>query len=112
MNRFLQDAANILETASAAHEAGPSDIAILIDQSNHLRIVDACGRGLSALRSEYQAATVYAVKRTANAVVVEAQQGTEQCIFKKTMGRNPLTDLLTGTGIPHHLIRPDRMLLA
>jgi hypothetical protein len=111
VNRFLQDAANILETASAAHDSGPSDIAILIDQNNQLRIVDACGWELGALRREYQAATAYSVKRTTHAIVVEAQQGDEQCTFKKTLAPNPLTALLGGIGIPNHLVRPDRMLL-
>jgi hypothetical protein len=104
VNRFFEDAAGILETASASREDEPSDIAILIDTSNHMRIVDACGWELNALRREYQASIAYSVKRTAHTVVVEAQQGSEHCTFKKTLGGNPLASLLGG--VAHHLVRP------
>ncbi|MDQ2946758.1 MAG: hypothetical protein M3Y27_12565 [Acidobacteriota bacterium] len=111
MNRFWEDAASIFETASAAGEGGNSEIAILIDDQKSLRIVDAAGWGLDALRREYQAATAYTVKRSATAVVVEAENGSERCTLKKkTMSGSLLTNLMGG--IPHHLVHPERMLLA
>ena len=110
MNRFWEDAANIFETASAVREGGDSEIAILIDDQKSLRIVDAAGWGLDALRREYQVSTAYTVKRSANSVVVEAENGSEHCTLKKNLGGSLLQNLMGG--IPHHLIHPERMLLA
>jgi hypothetical protein len=110
VNRFWEDAASIFETASAVREGGESEIAILIDDQKSLRIVDAAGWGLDALRREYRASTAYTVKRNANSVVVEAENGSEHCTLKKTLGGSLLTNLMGG--IPHHLVHPERMLLA
>jgi hypothetical protein len=111
VNRIWEDAASIFETATATRDAGQFEIAILIDDQKSLRIVDASGWGLDALRREYQAATAYTVKRTASSVVVEGHSGSDHCTLKKTMGGNVLISLMGG-GIPHHLLRPERMLLA
>jgi hypothetical protein len=110
VNRFWADAANIFETASAVGEGVDSAIAILIDDQKSLRIVDAAGWNLDALRREYQASTAYTVKRSANSVVVEAKNESEYCTLKKSMGGSLLTNLMGG--IPHHLVHPERMLLA
>ena len=109
MNRFWEDAASIFETASAVREGGDSEIAILIDDQKSLRIVDAAGWGLDALRREYQASTAYTVKRSINSVVVEAKNGLEHCTLKKNLSGSLLTNMMGG--IPHHLVHPERMLL-
>ena len=111
MNRIWEDAASIFETATATRDGGQSEIAILIDDQKSLRIVDASGWGLDALRREYQAATAYTVKRTASSVIVEGRSSSDQCTLKKTIGESALANLL-GRNIPHHLVRPERMLLA
>jgi hypothetical protein len=100
---------SILETASAAREAGPSEIAILIDDRNGMRIVDAAGWQLDALQREYSAKTAYTVKRTSGSVVVEASRGADQFTLKKNLARNPLAAMTTN--IPHHLVRPQQALL-
>lgn len=111
MGRIWEDAAGILETASAAGASESSDIAILIDYQNGLRIVDASGWELDALRREYRAAAAYSVKRTSQSVVVEAQDGQTQCTLKKSIG-GQLPFGMLGGGIPaQHLIRPERVLL-
>lgn len=111
MGRLWEDAANILETATAAAgQSESSDIAILIDYQNGLRIVDAGGWQLDALRREYQAAAAYSVKRTAQSITVEAQDGQTQCTLKKAIGGQLPFSVMNG--IPQHLIRPERMLLA
>ena len=110
MGRIWEDAASILETASAADPSESSDIAILIDHQNGLRIVDAGGWQLDALRREYHAAAAYTVKRTSQSVVVEAQDGHSQCTLKRAIGGQlPFSAM---HGIPQHLIRPERVLLA
>ncbi len=68
------------------------------------------GWELDALRLEYQASTAYTVKRSATSVVVEAKNGSEYCTFKKNMGGSLLKNMMGR--IPHHLIHPERMLLA
>ena len=111
MGRIWEDAASILETASAAAgQPESSDIAILIDYQNGLRIVNAGGWQLDALRREYQAAAAYTVKRTSQSVVVEAQDGQSQCTLKKSIGGQLPFSFMSG--IPQHLIRPERVLLA
>ncbi len=113
MGQIWKDAASILETASAA-AAGQSDssnIAILIDHQNGLRIVNADGWQLDALRREYHAAAAYTVKRTAQSVVVEGQDGQTHCTLKQSIGGSQLP-FSAMNGIPQHLIRPERMLLA
>ena len=110
VERFWEDAAGILETASAAREADPSEIAILIDRQNHLRIVDASGWEVNALRREYQAARAYTVKRNSSTIVVEAQNESEHCTLTKTLKDNLLASLVGN--IPYHLIRPEQTLLS
>jgi hypothetical protein len=109
VNGIWQDALGILETASAAPESGPTEIAILIDERNGMRIVDAAGWQVSALQREYSAKTAYSVKRTSGSVVVEAASGADQFTLKKTLNENPLASI--SRGIPHHLIHPSVPLL-
>ena len=109
MGRIWEDAASILETASTAGQRESSDIAILIDHQNGLRIVNAGGWQLDALRREYQAAAAYTVKRTAQSVVVEAQDGQTRCKLTKSIGGQ--LPFCPSNGIPQHLIRPERILL-
>ena len=112
MNRFWEDAANIFETASAAGDGSGSEIAILIDERKSLRIVDATGWGLDALCREYQASTAYTVKRNGTSVVVEAGNGSERCTLQKKIVNGTALKSLLGGMIPHHLLHPERMLMA
>jgi hypothetical protein len=105
VDRIWEDAASILEAASAAGSSESSDIAILIDRQNGVRIVNADGRQLDALYREYQAASAYSVKRTSGSVVVEGQDGQNRCVLQKSIG-GQLPFSATG-GIPQHLIRPE-----
>lgn len=109
MRQIWEDAADILETASLVGQSESGDIAILIDHQNGMRIVDADGWQLDALRREYSAAAAYSVKRTGRSVVVEAQDGQTQCTMKKCVGGQ--LPFAVMNGIPQHLIRPERMLL-
>lgn len=110
MSRIWEDAAGILDTASAVDQTESSDIAIVIDHQNGMRIVNAGGWQLDALRREYHAAAVYTVKRTAHSVMVEAQDGQTHCTMKKSIGAQlPFSAM---SGFPQHLIRPEQVLLA
>jgi hypothetical protein len=102
VRRIWEDAAGILETASSAANTSQSDLGILIDERNGLRIVNASGWGIDALRREYRATTAYTVTRTGGAVVVEGQSGSDHCILKqRNYGTNPLSTLLGS--ISHHV---------
>lgn len=105
-----QDAAGILETAAALRDSDPSEIGILVNQSNQLRIVDASGWSLASLKEEYGASVAYAVKRTKGSVTVEAQGPSGQCTLTKSLGKNPLAHWTSG--VPRHLIHPETALLA
>jgi hypothetical protein len=105
VNRFWEDAASIFETATAVQDMGDSEIAILIDDCRGMRIIDAAGWDVNALRREYQASTAYTVKRSNGSVTVEAENESDRCMLKKRTSNSALTNL-TGY-IPHHLVRPE-----
>jgi hypothetical protein len=109
VSHFWQDAASIFETASASADGAAANLAILVDERNGLRIVDSAGWTVEALRREYRATTAYTVTRTGSGVVVEAQNGTESCTFKKNAPGQMLTNL--SGSIPYHLVRPQTPLL-
>jgi len=100
MSRLWEDAAGILETANSQQSAG-SDFAILLDRQNGIRIVDATGWSLDALRAEYQTGTAFLVTRTATRVRVEAQSGSDHCAMETA--RKGALPALTG-GFAHHLV--------
>ncbi len=105
MSRLWQDAASILETASSSSDqSSASDFAILIDHNNGLRmLMNAEGWRLDTLQNEYGAAAAYTVKRTAQSVTVEAQDGQSRCILSKSIpGSLPFSRM---HGLPQHLIR-------
>ncbi len=110
MNRFWEEAASILETAAAAGTESRTDIGIIIDRANGLRIIDASGWNTEALRREYAATSVFTVKRSCNGVTVEAQNGSERARLSKSLPGNPLASLMQT--IPHHLVTPTRALIA
>jgi hypothetical protein len=110
VSRFWDDAASIFQTATAVCDGDASDIAILVSENQGLRIVNANGWALDALRREYSASAAYTVKRTAGSVVVEAGNGMERCTMQKRVSAAAQTNLL-GT-LPHHLYRSEPALLA
>jgi hypothetical protein len=102
VNRIWEDAVGILETASGQWDDSQPDFAILIDERNGLRMIDGSGWQLEALRSEYQAATAFLVKRTATSVSVEAQSGSDSCCLQRSTADATLAGL-TG-GIAHYQV--------
>lgn len=104
VSRFWQDAAAILETATSTGQADQSDLAILVDDANGIRIVDGTGWNVEALREQYAATTAYCIKRTSTGVTVDARSGQNSCTLKKTRTYNPLASL--SATVPHHLIAP------
>lgn len=103
VSRLWQDAAAILETASAQRESAPADFAIVVDGRSGIRMLDGAGWQLEALQTEYQAATAFLVTRTLTTVNIQATSGAERCALQRRLGATPLTGL-TG-GVAHHLIR-------
>lgn len=105
VNRLWEAAAQLLESASAIEENERTELAILIDEQSGLRMVDASGWQLHALRREYKATTAYSIKRDSKGVVVEADNGSGHCtLAKKASGK---TFLQSMGGVPaFHLIYP------
>jgi hypothetical protein len=105
VNPLWQHAAQLFESASAVRGDEQTDLAILIDERMGLRMVDASGWQLHALRHEYQATTAYTIKRNASGVVVEAANDSDHCTLAKKVSAQSL--LQTMASIPaHHLIYP------
>lgn len=84
MDRFLEDAEGVFETAMAAAEADLShtDVAILLDSNRAIRIVDSTGWQLDALRVDYGASAVYRVMRRGSGVCVEGRSGQRSCSLR------------------------------
>lgn len=110
MTEIWKDAVSILETASAVRGGDSSEIAILLDERQGMRIVDAAGWQLDALKREYNATTAFTVKRNTASVVVEASSGCDQYTLKKNLLTNPLAGM--AHGVPKHLIQPEQFLLS
>ena len=109
VNRIWQDAMGILETASAQREPHQSDFAILVDDRNGVRMVDGTGWQIEALRTEYQSATAFLVKRTLTSVTVQARSGSDRCTLERSIG--VLASLTSGVaqhliGLSHPLLTP------
>ena len=110
VSRFWEDAAGILETAAIASTGAGSDLAIVIDGQNCLRMVYGSDWTVEALQREYQASSAYTVKRSAGTVTVEGQSGAERCTLRKSLAAtNPLAVL--SSGVPHHLVVGSPLLL-
>jgi hypothetical protein len=105
VNPLWQQAARLFESASTVQGSEQTELAILVDERMGLRMVDASGWQLHALRHEYQATTAYTIKRNASGVVVEAANDSDHCtLTKKAPGQGILQSM---TSIPaHHLIYP------
>jgi len=110
VSRLWQDAAAILETASAQRESAPADFAIVVDGRNGIRMLDGTGWQLEALQAEYQAATAFLVTRTQTTVNIQARSGSDRCALQRSLGVIPLSGL-TG-GVAHHLIRCEPVVFA
>jgi len=107
VSRFWEQAAGILETAASGDSE--SDIAIVVDPQNCLRIMYGSGWNIQALDREFQASAAYTITRTSQAVMVEAQSGSERCMLRKSTGTNPLAIL--ANSVPHHLVSRSQLLL-
>lgn len=106
VSRLWEDAAGVLETAFKGPVGPESDLAILVDGQNCLRIVYGSEWNIDALQREYGASTAYTVRRSAASVTVEAQSGAERCTMRRSTGIHPLAIL--GSAVPHHLIATAR----
>ncbi|MGD0497190.1 MAG: hypothetical protein ABSC23_02025 [Bryobacteraceae bacterium] len=85
MSRFLEDAVGIFDAATrAAGEDAPSDMAIMVDSSGGIRVVDAAGWHPETLRQHYGAPTVFQITRLAGAVRVTGRSGAQRCVLETT----------------------------
>jgi hypothetical protein len=106
VSRFLEDAGQIFETASAASsEDAPANMAILIDAAGALRIVDAAGWRPDTLQAHYGARTVYQVTRTAGSVKVAGRSGSQTCTLETAR------QILPFQGFPSYSIVPPQQKL-
>jgi hypothetical protein len=82
---FFDDAQRIFDTAEAGE--GPAALAILIDDSGALRIVNSAGWRPEALQSEYGARTVFQITRSQSGVRVAARSGARSCTLESSVLR-------------------------
>jgi hypothetical protein len=85
VRQLLADAASIFETASCAPDDGQSpDLAILVERSGALRIVEGAGWRSDALQQHYGAQAVYQVTHGSCGVRVEACDGRDRCVLESS----------------------------
>lgn len=77
MGSFAADAEHLLEIGRTPSdpEFGYSEVAILIDRDGGIRVIDATGWSVEALRAETGARTVYRLARRAGRVSIEGCSG-------------------------------------
>jgi hypothetical protein len=75
----------LLETAANSASAEPSDFAILIDPTGHVRMLDATGWNLGALLLESGAETAYRVQRCASRLRLEGASGHHTMVLERTL---------------------------
>jgi hypothetical protein len=83
---LLRKAEQVLEIALR----GDQDVAIVMEASGAIRMLDPTGWSLVALAAESGAATVFKVERRAGALRVEGWDGTERCLIQRSLGGSPL----------------------
>jgi hypothetical protein len=102
MDRFLADAASILETGlnvlSSGHE--PSDLVILTGVDGQNQLLAECDWPLESLRLERGATCAYRVSSKLGTVVVEGAEYGRRCRLEQSAVRS-----LTGSG-RHRLSGP------
>jgi hypothetical protein len=75
MDRFWQDAVQVLETATQGH----ADLAVLVDRCGALRIVDGAGWRPDALQAHYGARTVFQVSHNGPSTRVTGRRDRHSC---------------------------------
>jgi hypothetical protein len=83
---FFDDAQRIFDTAEAGE--GAAALAVLVDDSGALRIVDSAGWRPEALQSEYGARTVFQITRGHSGVRVDARSGARSCTLQTSVLRS------------------------
>ena len=79
MSRFLENANEIFETASAAPSGSSASLTILIRPSGQIHIVDGGNSPIDVLQSEHGCRTAFRVSRDGQHVRVEGRDGTNRC---------------------------------
>ena len=80
---FFDDAQRVFDTAELGD--GPAALAILVDDSGALRIVDSAGWRPEALQAEYGARTIFQVTRNTSGVRVAARSGSRSCTLETSV---------------------------
>jgi len=80
---FFDDAQRVFDTATQGE--GPAALAILVDDSGALRIVDSAGWRPEALQSEYGARTIFQVTRGQRGVRVAGRSGSHSCTLESSV---------------------------
>ncbi len=82
MSRFLDDANEIFEAASAVVDASPA-LTILIHPRGGIHIVDGAESPIESLQAQHGCGTAFRVTRQAGSVRVEGRNGMSRCVLEK-----------------------------
>jgi len=98
VDQFLEDASGLFETAMAAavEDSSLGEVAILLDSSRAIRIVDATGWQLDALRLDTGASAVYRIAKRASGVSLEGRSGPRSCTLRSDRGNRSADYCLNG----------------
>lgn len=92
MGVLLRQAEDLLDVA-AGGDGGWASTAIVLDRRGGLRMLDAAGWSLAALKAEFGATAVFTVERRGPALRVEAWDGVERCLVERRAPCARLADL-------------------
>ena len=102
MGSLFRRAEDILNVALSGDGVSAST-AIILEGQGGVRILDASGWSLPALRAEFGASAIFKVERHGLAVRVEAWDGRERCLLERRPAGIALLDL---PGIQQTAITP------
>jgi hypothetical protein len=99
VNRFLDNAARILEAAESAVESGntPTDMTILITAEGGIRMLADSDWPLDSLQSHHGAKMAYRVSQSESVVRVEGRADSRTCLFETVKPERAARLLLHGS---------------
>jgi hypothetical protein len=101
MSVLVDDAERIFEGACIVSnvDTSPTDLAIIVDRTGGIRLMEASGWQLESLEASYGAQRIYRVTHNSGHVRVEGKSGSQRCLIEsagppRTAARHPRPDVV------------------
>ena len=107
MNRFVENASKIFETATVARSTGEavSDLTIIVGADGAIRMISDCDWPLDSLQAHHGAGALYRVSQRGNTVRVEGRTDSQSCVIEALKPKQVVRQLLGGAvAAPRYLL--------